>query len=205
MKDDRDWILERLGADETPATPPPAAPSLPAPSHLRDGFIERATANSAQVVSLPTLEELPQAVADYLWRNDLPATAVCEDSLLALPWRQAAVAVEARAPNASDICGVTRVPLAAADTGAMLQTDEVANALTLSLLPPHHVAVLAASDIVPTMAHLFARLRPPLPRGCSLLCGPSRTADIEQTLTLGVHGPLAVLVALIEDGRPPAG
>ena len=100
MKDDRDWILERLGADETPATPPPAAPSLPSPSHLRDGFIERATANSAQVVSLPTLEELPHAVADYLRRNDLPATAVCEDSLFALPWRQAALAVEARAPNA---------------------------------------------------------------------------------------------------------
>jgi L-lactate dehydrogenase complex protein LldG len=70
------------------------------------------------------------------------------------------------------------------------------------LLPETHVAILNLNRIVATMEDAWDLLRKEWripPRTVNFISGPSRTADIEQTLTLGAHGPYRVAVILIED------
>jgi len=70
----------------------------------------------------------------------------------------------------------------------------------LSLLPETHIAVLEAGRIVATMEQAWDRLRVErgaLPRAVNFISGPSRTADIEQTVTLGAHGPYRVLIIIV--------
>jgi L-lactate dehydrogenase complex protein LldG len=76
-----------------------------------------------------------------------------------------------------------------------------------SLLPETHIAVLPSSRILRTLEEAFARARDErgaLPRALNLVSGPSRTADIEQTVTLGAHGPYRVHVILVSGGPEPA-
>ena len=67
-----------------------------------------------------------------------------------------------------------------------------------SLLPWTHVTLLRVEDIVPGLAELFAELGPDLPSALAIVTGPSRSADIEQRLAVGVHGPGEVHVVLLD-------
>jgi L-lactate dehydrogenase complex protein LldG len=70
----------------------------------------------------------------------------------------------------------------------------------VSLVPPIHVAVLAASRIFPTLADVLSFLQTgeEVSPAVTFITGPSRTADIELTLTLGVHGPQQLYVIINE-------
>jgi L-lactate dehydrogenase complex protein LldG len=93
--------------------------------------------------------------------------------------------------------GITGVSFALADTGTLVLLAGEAEGRLASLLPPVHVAVLAADQIVATLAELFARVPRP-PSSCmTFITGPSRTADIELTLTVGVHGPKELHVVVL--------
>jgi L-lactate utilization protein LutC len=104
----------------------------------------------------------------------------------------------ARLPEAS--LGVTRCTAAIADTGTMLLVFDRAHPRSTSLLPRIHLAVLHPNDFVPGLAEALARFPSPPPSAVTFVTGPSRSADIEQLLTLGVHGPAQVHAAL-----PPVG
>ena len=67
---------------------------------------------------------------------------------------------------------------------------------TVSLLPPFHVALVERSRLLFSMAEVFEAYRDRLESSasCTFITGPSRTADIELTLTLGIHGPGRVAV-----------
>ena len=71
---------------------------------------------------------------------------------------------------------------------------------TVSLLPETHIAVVPAERIVNDMESAWSLLRselPAMPRAINFISGPSRTADIEQTVTLGAHGPYRVHIIVI--------
>ena len=104
-------------------------------------------------------------------------------------------------PAAADI-GLSGVLCAIANTGTLVLTSE--SGRTASLLPMTHVALLKAEQLVPTMAealevHLAETYQADLPSAWVQATGPSRTADIELTLTTGVHGPGVVHVLLLEE------
>ena len=100
----------------------------------------------------------------------------------------------ARLPGAK--IGVTRCTAALADTGTLLLTFGPGNPRATSLLPRLHLAIVEEADLVPSLAQGLARVPHPLPSGMVCITGPSRSGDIEQILTLGVHGPAEVHVAL---------
>ncbi len=89
-----------------------------------------------------------------------------------------------------------------AQTASVLVTNHSAGGRTLSVLPPHHVVIATADQMVTTMADGFAILRDKhqenWPSFISFITGPSRTADIERVLVLGAHGPKKLTVILIE-------
>lgn len=92
--------------------------------------------------------------------------------------------------------GVTRCAAALCDTGTLLLAFGPDRPRATSLVPRVHLAIVTPEDLVPSLADALARLPNPLPSGVALVTGPSRSGDIEQIITLGVHGPQAVHVVL---------
>ena len=97
-----------------------------------------------------------------------------------------------------------------AETGTLMLTSGAVGPTTLNFLPETHMAVLKASDITGCYEDAWDRLRVvqgaardggTLPRTVNLITGPSRTADIEQTIQLGAHGPRRLCILLVDDGE----
>lgn len=106
----------------------------------------------------------------------------------------------------SDV-GITSAQWAAAETATLVLESDAERHRLASLIPPVHVALIAADCIRPTIGHVIADLagREPgaLSRCVTFITGPSRTSDIELTLAIGVHGPGELHVIVVEraDGR----
>ncbi|MFQ5342176.1 MAG: lactate utilization protein C [Anaerolineae bacterium] len=98
--------------------------------------------------------------------------------------------------------GVTSADFAVADTGTLVLLARSGAPRMASLLPPIHVALVGSDQLIPNLSVLIDRLRSDawrdgLPSAMTLITGPSRTGDIEQTLSVGVHGPAEVCVVVI--------
>jgi L-lactate utilization protein LutC len=78
---------------------------------------------------------------------------------------------------------------AIAETGTIVCVSAGGRAVQAGLLPAHHVAIVRRERIFGTLDDLFAAVSAALPTNMTLVTGPSRTADIELTLAIGVHGP----------------
>ena len=99
--------------------------------------------------------------------------------------------------------GVSEMEWGLADTGTVVQ-DATDPALRLvSTLPEIHVALLPASRILPGLADVVPKLDPGRAPYIAFITGPSRTADIERVLTIGVHGPGRLVIVI--RGRRPGG
>ncbi|MBI5826003.1 MAG: LUD domain-containing protein [Chloroflexi bacterium] len=92
-------------------------------------------------------------------------------------------------PDPEILVGVTNAICGLADTGSVLEAD---GALHASLLPEIHIAVLKSKDILPSLSDAMDLVKDK--RSAVFISGPSRTADIEMTLTIGVHGPKEIHV-----------
>jgi L-lactate dehydrogenase complex protein LldG len=163
-------------------------------------FRERALGLSSTLDQVASLAAVPAAVARYLEASQLPRTAVCWEALSALDWSGAAMQVEARAARDSDLVGITGAFCAVAETGTLMTVSGRDTPATVSLLTETHVAVVRASRIVRGMEEAWQLVRSELgrlPRAVNFISGPSRSADIEQTVTLGAHGPYRVHVIVV--------
>jgi L-lactate dehydrogenase complex protein LldG len=113
-----------------------------------------------------------------------------------------------RAHIAAADLGVTGVDLAVAETGSLVLLSGSGRPRSTSLLPPYHVAVFDREALVESLAQVGVFLEawhdgdPDPWRGgvINVITGPSRTADIELTLTRGVHGPKEVHAIFVEGG-----
>jgi len=99
------------------------------------------------------------------------------------------------APQIED-AGVSRAVYALADTGSVVLAAAPDEPRAASLLPEVHVTVVAESSILAGLEALFAAVGDDLPSSLAIVTGPSRSADIEQKLTVGVHGPGEVHVVI---------
>jgi L-lactate dehydrogenase complex protein LldG len=95
--------------------------------------------------------------------------------------------------------GITSADYALSDTGTLVMLASPAEARLVSLLPPAHLAVVPRERILTGLDELFTILPNPAAQTSSmvLITGPSRTADIEQILVRGVHGPGHVTVVIV--------
>ncbi|MGD9817968.1 MAG: lactate utilization protein C [Desulfomonilaceae bacterium] len=92
---------------------------------------------------------------------------------------------------------VEQVDGAIAETGSVICSSFNGRAVQSSLLPSHHVAIVKSDTIYETMDEYFASLSESPPTNITFVTGPSRTADIELTLTTGVHGPEQVSIIIV--------
>ena len=93
--------------------------------------------------------------------------------------------------------GVSQALYGLADTGSVVLAASPEEPRARSLLPAVHVSLLAEDRILPGLAELFEALGGELPSALAIVTGPSRSADIEQKLVVGVHGPGEVHVVLM--------
>ena len=180
-----------------------AHPRGPLPNmswELLPRFRERCIAMMSSVAEVASLAEVPQAVAKYLTGNKLPLSGVCWTEFADLDWAGAGLQIAARPANGDDKVGITGTYCALAENGTLMLLSGQDNHATTSLLPDNHVAIVPASRIVRAMEDGWDLLRKEhdsLPRQVNFVSGPSRTADIEMTMVLGVHGPFRVHVVIV--------
>lgn len=97
--------------------------------------------------------------------------------------------------------GITATEAGVADTGTLVLIPGVHEPRTLSLVPPVHVAVLRASTLYASLPAAMQALSPQadMPTNLLLVSGPSKTADIQQTLAYGAHGPKELVIVIVHD------
>lgn len=212
MNSARERILARLGAQHADSGSseriaqrlqnPPQGP-LPPGAQVEDlvsRFTEQALALSSTLEQLSDLDAVPDAVARYLQQHKLPTRAICWPQWQGLDWAAHDLWVEARPVHGDDLVGITGCFCAIAETGTLLLTSGSKTPAASSLLPETHIAIVPRQRLLPHMEAAWALLREEqgqLPRACNFVSGPSRTGDIEQTITLGAHGPYRVHILLV--------
>lgn len=95
--------------------------------------------------------------------------------------------------------GISQAQWAAADTGSLVLDQTAVEQRLVSSLPAIHVALIASDCILPGKGPVFARINPKNSRYIAFITGPSRTADIERVLTIGVHGPERLIIIFVDE------
>ena len=168
-------------------------------------FEKMARAQSASFDHLDDMAEVPAAVSRYLKAENLPAELrrAPHPDLDALPWQEESLlTVESGRAQGDDLVSLTACFAAVAETGTLVLTSGPAGPTTLNFLPDTHIVVLRADQVVGPYEDLIDRLRAAygartMPRTVNFVTGPSRTADIEQTIQLGAHGPRRLHILVV--------
>ncbi len=189
---------------ETPVNVVPARGQLPAAERV-ELFARKASDIFATVARIDSRDDIPAAVADYLRGRNLPqAIRRGEDPRLAgLPWEREAQLAVAIGPSAGqDLASLSYADAGVAETGTVVLTSGVDNPTTLNFLPDHHIVVVDASTVAGDYETVLTDLRRrfgagAMPRTVNLVTGPSRSADIEETLLLGAHGPRSLHILVV--------
>lgn len=150
-----------------------------------DLFLENASKAAAETFKVSGHEELLQVVSDITkgssriycpQATEKEKAAGIPDAARTDDYLQASVCVE-------EVFG------AIAETGSLVCSSGGGKAVQAGLVPPHHVAIVSLENIYPSLEDFFGSQTSTPPTNITLETGPSRTADIELTLTIGVHGP----------------
>ncbi|MEJ2630832.1 MAG: lactate utilization protein [Acidihalobacter sp.] len=178
----------------------------PAPAVDADAaadFIARLEAAAATVVRVHDGDAVVAEASAYLEQRELPPRLLLADDpwLQGVAWPQALqIDVGAAAPD-SLVC-LSAAYAGIAETGSLVLLSGPVTPTGLNFLPDHYLCLLRTVDIVPRIDDLWGRLRAEgraMPRALNLITGPSRTADVEQTIQLGAHGPRSLHVLLLDE------
>jgi L-lactate dehydrogenase complex protein LldG len=181
----------------------PARSRLPAAEQV-DLFVRNVEKEFGSVARVADLDAVPGAVADYLATQNLPGSVIMapHPELQSIPWsaRPLLDIREGRAQG-TDAVSVQHGFAGIAETGTLMLPSAPERPVTLNLLADTEIVVLRAASVVGAYEEAWDRLRAEIgamPRNVMLVTGPSRSADIEQTLELGAHGPRRLHVVLVE-------
>ena len=164
---------------------------------------------AASISDVPDISAVPDAIADYLSANNLPAELVVsgDPDLGPIDWSERpTISVRKGKASPSDLVGVTGAFAAIAETGTLMLASGPNSPTTLNLLPDNHIVILTTEKVMASYEEAWDALRksgpskkngPMMPRTVCFITGPSRSADIEQTLLLGAHGPRRLHIVLV--------
>jgi L-lactate dehydrogenase complex protein LldG len=185
----------------------PARGQLP-PKERLELFVTMVERSAATVARVGALDDVPAVVAEFLRRHNLPMRVQrgADASLAAMPWAaEATLTVDAGPPDPASLAAVSRAMAGITETGTLVLASGPDNPTSLNFLPDNHVVVVTAADVAGDFDTVWARLREKygesLPRAVNLVTGPSRTADIEQTLVIGAHGPRRLHVVVVGEAE----
>lgn len=177
---------------------------------LYEQFKARAEGVSAEVYRFATRDEARIYLIEFLRREGMADTpqasalwadcpfldGVDKDALRNIPGLKFEVTREL-ASHAR--FGISQMEWALADTGSLAQDSTALEQRLVSSLSTIHIALLPTGGILPDMPALLARVHPKECAYIALITGPSRTADIERVLTIGVHGPERLVIMCVDE------
>lgn len=205
-------VRTRVRGGPAGAPPPPVPPAPPDPLELLARFEAEAARVNCATSRATSIEEAREQILEVASRHRVRRAVCWEHPVLealgvATILTRGGIRVEPapaadRSPDgretwlrtlaAADL-GISGVDVAVAETGTLVLHAGPRRGRLVTCLPPVHLAVLTLDALVADLFHLPARWRA-LPSAAHLITGPSRTADIELSLTRGVHGPAEVHV-----------
>jgi L-lactate dehydrogenase complex protein LldG len=177
---------------------------------LIDLFCEEAKRVNATITRVDHFDNVPTAVGAYLREHQLPAKIKLapHPRLKSLDWQQTTslMVADGRA-DGDDPVSVSLALGGVAETGTLVMASGPDTPTSLNFLPLDHIVVLDAADLAGDYEAVWAKIRAKakeagksgqMPRTVNWITGPSRTADIEQTLLLGAHGPQRLHIILVD-------
>jgi len=216
MTDSRTAILDRIRSalGRRPGQAPPPLPAttlrtrnLTTPERV-EFFVQQFIKLNGKPVRVRSRVEAAAAVRDLMdghkaVASNAPFLSECGIPNLAGVQTGFTSREELRAACAMADFGITSADYALADTGTFVMIASPQEARLVSLLPPAHIGVIPANRLLPNLDELFVRVPRPADHASSmvLITGPSRTADIEQILVRGVHGPGEIYAVIVEEGE----
>ncbi len=169
---------------------------------LIERFIDKHTAVNGTVQIVASLAQLPGTVKEFLDQYHLPCEMVMgnTDFLRSIDW-PSDWAIERRSARKSDAVSVTDALCAIAETGTIVVANSPHVSSTHLYLPENHVVILDIGQLVRHLEdalQVTARSVSRHARGIHLITGPSKTADVEQTIQYGAHGPRRLHVIIVD-------
>ena len=165
-------------------------------------FVEKLKAVNAKVTQVSSVDVVSRTVSKHVKEHSLPHELVVapDPALDGIRWSNRFM-IERRAAIGGDRVSVTSAFAGIAETGTLMLLSSAQSPTTLNFLPEDHLIVLRAGRIVTHLEDAWQALRKQrgkMPRTVNLITGPSKTADVEQTIQEGAHGPRRLHVILVK-------
>ena len=164
-------------------------------------FARKANAVHTRISTVPTLAGVSEVVVRHIEENGLGDEIVAAPELEGMQWSNRLI-VERRAARGSDRLSVTGAFAGIAETGSVMLLSGPKSPTTLNFLPEDHIVVLRESRIVPHLEDAWVLLREErnsMPRTVNIICGPSKTGDVELVILEGAHGPRRFHVVVVQE------
>jgi L-lactate dehydrogenase complex protein LldG len=162
-------------------------------------FVRKFESRAGTVERVAGLDAVPAAVEAYRATKNLPPRAAVGAALKELTWPES-LAIHHGAAGIGETLAISKAIAGISETGSLMLGAGPDSPTTHNFVPDDHVVGLEAGTIVAHFEDAWSvlRARPQgMPRATNIISGPSRTADVEQTIQLGAHGPRRVHVILV--------
>jgi L-lactate dehydrogenase complex protein LldG len=196
-------IRKSLGrSSAAPAAIVPLSGEAPRPAfdgNLVERFAAKMLEKSATLARVDALAAVGEEVARFVTAVGARPRLCVSKALAAIAW-PAGLDIAYRAAVREDETSVTPCFAALAESGAIVTLSGPDTPSTLNFVPENHIVIVHASQVVRHIEDVWAQWRASglaMPRSVNIVSGPSRTADIEQTIQLGAHGPRRLHVLLL--------
>ena len=190
----REKILSAIKKNQPLLTPLPIlAPGTKSGAGLKEQFIQTLTSIGGFAIEVNNINE----VIPHL-KNKFPASTRMVNTLVSLSHQLEAESLQIDPHELKNVeITLLQGQFGVAENGAIWLTEEQMGDRVLPYICEHLVLVLCVTEIVPTLQEAYERIGSSQYGLGTFLAGPSKTADIEQSLVLGAHGPKSLTVFLI--------
>ncbi len=168
------------------------------PEDLYTHFSTKLEQSSGSCERIDSYEQIADSVDAYLLTRELKPKIRVAPALTEIVWNKS-LEVSYGNSRGNDPISVTPAFCAVAETGSVVLLSGEKTPTTLNFLPDVHIVILFEEQILPRIEDAWVKLRAAgtMPRTVNFITGPSKTADVEQTLQIGAHGPRDLRVILV--------
>lgn len=167
-----------------------------------DRFVVKAEQSAASIAFAKSEQDIVEQVTAYLSLQSLDGKLLCSATDLPgrLKWPEF-ITVENRSATTNDRVVLVEAFAAIAETGSVVMCSGEQTPVSLNFLPDYFLCIVRQDRIVSTIEDVWEKIRQErmsMPRAVNIITGPSRTADVEQIIQMGAHGPRVVHLLILE-------
>ncbi len=181
---------------------PPAMIRPALTGSLLESFKQKLALGGGTFEQIDTIDEAPATISRYLQTHGWTTNIRVAPKLKEMAWGET-LQVSFGNTRGEHLASVTPAFCAVAETGSVVLLSSDKSPTTLNFLPDTHIVLITKDQLVSHIEDVWEKLRAlgEIPRSINFITGPSKTADVEQTLQIGAHGPRELHVVLISKSK----